>query len=70
MLSLIFSIRFWCKRDDRNRAIAAIVVSGLASLISLCRFGLYGLADVAILVANIIIYLKSRENNNGNDYYY
>ena len=70
MLSLIFSIRFWCKRDDRNRAIAAIVVSGLAPLISLCRFGLYGLADVAILVANIIIYLKSRENNNGNDYYY
>ena len=66
MLSLIFSIRFWSKAEDRNRGIAAIVVSAIASILSLARFGVWGLVDVAILAANIIIFLKTRQK----DYYY
>ena len=71
MLSLIFSIRFWSKTEDRKRGIAAIVVSGLAALLSVCLYGLIGLIDVGILAANIIVYLKTGENNNSNnDFYY
>ncbi len=58
MLSLIFSIRFWRKTEDRNRGIAAIVVSGIAALLSVILYGLIGLVDVAILAANVIIFLK------------
>ena len=52
MLSLIFSIRFWRKTEDRNRGIAAIVVSGIAALLSVILYGLIGLVDVAILAAS------------------
>lgn len=58
MLSLIFSIRFWSKTHDRNRGIAAMVVSGLAALLSIIMYGLVGLIDVAILAVNVIIFMK------------
>jgi hypothetical protein len=63
MISLILSIRFWTKTEDRQRGIAAIVVSGIAALLSICLYGLIGLVDVGILIANIIVYLNTRPND-------
>ena len=58
MLTLIFSILFWCTPENKEFGRAAIIFSMIGFFVDLVLTGLLAVVDLAILGINYSIYTK------------
>ena len=62
MIMLILSIIYWCLPNKLTLGKVAIALSILGAIIDCGLYGIWCLIDVAIVVVNIMVYEKHKNN--------
>lgn len=58
MLTLIFSILWWCLSDKRWLGITALVLSGIGVVFDGLSYGPLAVIDIAVFVINLILFIQ------------
>ena len=62
MVSLILSIIFWCKPQNKKLGIAALAFSSLGFIVDLFLVGWLAVIDLGIVAADAIVLYKNKDN--------
>ena len=62
MVSLILSIIFWCKPNNKKLGIAALIMTIIGFIVDLFLVGWLAVIDLAMVAVNAIVLYKNKDN--------